>query len=326
MTLNKNLIVIGGGVAVAVFLCLAVVMLARGVNKFKDTERELDDAMKRLRNFYFKNPFPSDENVNRARQNVAVLNEWSDKLLAALREEELNIENRSPTYLMDLLGDKKDEFAAKAKKSGTTISDDFWFGFDRYFQPDVVPDPADVRKLTHQLIVVENLCNILFEEEADEIVDVTRDVFEKGVVAPGGRPSPRVRRNALEREELEEDPKKVMQDSLYDKLHFVLEFNTCEVNLWNVMNRIASHEIFMVVTSLELHNKKKNMHPIVPKTIEGATVLDEEGVPIDKFKGVPPRRHRMVSGKESGIVDVEIPMTVSMEIDVYAFKGIKGGR
>ena len=81
MRIQKNMIVIGVGAVVAVFLCLAVFLLVRGVNKFRDTERELDSAMKRLKNFYLKDPFPSDDSVNRARQNVAVLNEWSDKLL-----------------------------------------------------------------------------------------------------------------------------------------------------------------------------------------------------------------------------------------------------
>jgi hypothetical protein len=58
----------------------------------------------------------------------------------------------------------------------------------------------------------------------------------------------------------------------------------------------------------------------VHKTVETGTALTEEGKRDEKFQGVPPRRHRMVSG-----VDAEIPTTVEIGIDVYTFKSKKGG-
>lgn len=316
---------------VALFLLLSTVLLFTGVSKLSDTKKKLGQAEKKLEGFYKRDPFPSKENVEREEENVKVLNEWSDRLLGVLTDHDFGEVMQSPSLLMRLLGDKKNELLNEAQQSGTILPDDFSFGFRRYFGADApLPAPGDVAKLNHQLIVAESICKLFYKEGVTAINKIERQEFEvkqADTKTPVRRWSTTtsVKQEKEVAKEVKKEKKKTEFDasSVYAKLPFTFEFEAKEKVLRSILNELVKNKFFIVVTKLSMVSKGESLIVAQPREVikervdgAGAGVVTED-VNNEKTSDenlVPPRNLRLVSGG-----NLERQLLVTMEIDVYTF-------
>jgi hypothetical protein len=328
---NLFLIIIAG--VLGLVLVLSGFLLFRGIHQFGQAEAKLDRSVNSLRNYYARNPFPSAENVEIEEQNIHVLKDWFEKMVVALRDGEVAPQQRTPSTFNTLLSNKKIELTQLARKNATALPEGFAFGFERY-SSGVLPSPADVPRLTQQLTIAENICRIIFEEKARELISLNRDEFEDvsvagGAGAEGDRRMPRLRAGSAAAEpemglppspQVVRDAGLLKPGALHAKMRFRVVFKAGERELFNSLNRLAKHGMFAVVSALDL--KKEGEDVLVPgaKKAGETGVVDAEAAATtatkEKEKAPVRRRDRMVSGPL-----LEQPMDVTLDLDVYRFAG-----
>jgi len=323
---NRNTLLVIVGVIVGVLLLLAGILLYRGISRFSEAENKLKSSMLLLKGFYGKDPFPSEENIARERENVGILNRRFEDLLGGMRAGQIESVKKTPSTFMILFSDTKIKMVRMARERGVEVPENFAFGFDRYSASGILPAPGDVPRLTQQLAVMERLCRIQFEENISELVLVVRDQFEDSAerAGGGGRPSRHGRPSrpgsfqpgAGTQPRLLKQNKRaglMEEDSLYAKLHFIVELKTKEAALFNVLNRLAANRMFAVVTSVEIKKDSPDVLSVKEKAVEPAE--DAIEAPVTDYLEAKSRLERLVSGP-----DLEKPMSVILEIDVYRFR------
>lgn len=321
MKLKKNMLLAVVGCIAAALIGMVGFILFKGVSQLNKTKEKLEHSKTVLNGFYRKDPFPSEENVVQEKENVQILNNWFSELMRSLREGQIESEEKSPSVFMGFIGDKKNKLLELGRMGGTVLPENFAFGFDRYFaENSALPAPGDVPRLTQQLIIVEKLCKVFFEERTKEISRVVREEFED---ATG--PSD-YRRKSRHRSSQRHEPPTVQnkntgiigEDSLYAKQHLIFEFKAKENTVLNILNRLANHEMFIVVSLLQFEKEKPDVFPPqsrVEDKPEGSFGQNSDEKSPERSKDVPSRRDRMVCGKE-----LEWPMRVKLELDVYTFR------
>jgi hypothetical protein len=318
---------IAGGAFLLLVLALTGFLLFRGMAELNRTQQELTAQRTELAGYYRKDPFPSPGNVTREAQNVELLNGWVQQLLETARKGQVESEERTPSSFVNLLGDRRNRLLAIADGTGMKLpSKDFAFGFERYFAAgSSLPAPEDVPRLTQQLRILDELCTVLFEEQVSELMAVEREEFESGPSAGAARRGA-ARLHAA-------TPDSVAKagvlgpDDLFAKLHFVLEFKAQEKALAAVLNRLAAHRLFVVVTALTIDKDMPDVRRArLPEGEEAAEVGErgserpaDEGGAADiagsSTNVILPRSQRLISG-----LPVQAPMRVTMELDVYRFR------
>jgi hypothetical protein len=109
------------------------------------------------------------------------------------------------------------------------------------------------------------------------------------------------------------------KDALFAKYHFVVDFSAKEAVLWQVLNRLAASEMFIVVTGVWIEKNKDDVRPAPARPEAEAPEAAPAGRTAPKAGDKAPeavtyRRERLVSGPQ-----IEDPMSVRLELDVYKF-------
>jgi hypothetical protein len=319
MKMPRNMFVLAGGIVFAILVALSGFLLYRGFSGFSESERTRDERRTKLEELYKLNPFPSDQNVARQRENVTKLNALFDELLSALRRGQVKPTETSPTTFMNMLSAKRNVWIEKAKAGGTTLTPELYFGMERYLLSSGLPAPEHVPKLTLQLLAVERIVNILFAEHAAELAVVKRQEFEAATAAPGSprpaRPNSAQTKTAPAQAQPGQPPKPPARppEELFSSLRFTFEFKAKEKALTAILNRIAADETFMVIRRLDISKDVPDVRDITTQAPpeEDAAPAAAPATPQKKLT----RQERLVSG-----VALEAPMRVAMEVDVYRFR------
>lgn len=325
---TKNIVVVALiGVLVLVF-GVSSFLLFRGISQFSKEEKTLSRSVSNLRNYYGRNPFPSKENVEREEANGAILKRWLGGLSASLREGELRPVQITPSNFVKLFSQKRERLKALARDRKVALPDGFAIGFERYAS-GTLPAPSDVPRLAQQLLIADQLCRILFESEANGISTLRREEFEMAgaaVAKPGGRPTGRRPRRttvvasasgiASRSWKVTRDAGQLKGKALSARLRFGLTFEANEAALMKILNQLAAHEMFAVVSLLQIDKASDDV--MAPQSAQG-TVADEN--PMMGGTKHPPRSQRLMSGE-----DLEQPMSISMEVDVYRFAELTSGK
>jgi len=335
MKITRDMLFAAGTVVAVAIAFVAAVLLFGGISKFSSAEKKLKTSIKRLSQLYAEDPFPSDENVERERQNEERLNEWYGKLITSLREGEIAPDpaDKSPSRFMELYGETTSLLRKEAGEAGVDLPkpvEEFAFGFDKYHGGDQ-PPPDDVPTLTQQLKIISMLCRFLIEEDVDSITRIEREALDaKATVMPRRAPRPRGGlvgpRTGPRRPSSSARPKKPKSTGnaapkkpapigpLYAKQHFVLEFKARERPVLGVLNRLAKNEAFTVVTSVTMTRPDEDILT-AEDTLRHAGV---GSIPLADMQGddYPSSVERMVCG-----ADIEKPMMVTIKLNVYNFVG-----
>ncbi|MFO7870239.1 MAG: Amuc_1100 family pilus-like protein [Kiritimatiellia bacterium] len=304
---KKNIIVLSVVVAVGVLLVFATVLLLKGIHELSEATEELDRSKKEYRAFYSMAPFPSRENVARVQENVKTLNHWYALLDKAVKEGQTVTGDfdRSPNQFLGRLEETRNRLFRSYE------GEPFDFGFSHYIETGVPPPPEKVPKLTQQLVIIEDLCEVLFENEVGNIQSVTRLEFEgtaSSTFSPSSRSSRSSRRRPRGRPSVGTpatgsrgaEP----QEEDYETLRFGLEFTAMEYKVWKVMNLLARHDLFIVVKAVRLGKTEPGVRNFPEARGE------RSGLP-DSWKY---KEQRLVSGPE-----IQVPLKVKIVLDIYVF-------
>jgi hypothetical protein len=328
----------------AIALLVAGFVLYGQISRFGQASVSLTAAKARLEGFYREPVFPSADNVRRENENAVKLAGWFADLMAELRKGNIVSTEGSPSAFKSKHLEKTLEgLVQEAQAAGTELPANFGFGFSQYAGTDALPSPADVPPLMEQLEMVNRMCRILFANRIKALSAVERTAFENqppkastdaadagsapagignarrpGVRRPGAQqpsaasPSPSARQ-----------PGVIPEGALFSKYRFVIEFSAKESALIGVLNALAASPSFVVVKVLRLN---KGIPVLMPVTVEPAAAA---GIPIPGFDApTPPTAAPALklgpSYPVSGL-ELEIPMQVRIELDVYKFKGDSDG-
>jgi hypothetical protein len=182
MKSKGNIVVLLAMAVLVLMFAAAGVLLFRGISRFNTAEKMADRLYRKLEAYYSRNPFPSEINVATVRDNAEKLNTWSDALLAELRRNDIEVEERSPSRFMAFLGKTRNKLLALAEAQGVGLHGDFGFGFDKYLADgSELPPPAMVPDLMRQLLSVESVTRILMMNRVDSIDVIQREEVGRGV-------------------------------------------------------------------------------------------------------------------------------------------------
>ena len=339
MKLPKNIWIVVTALIAVTMVGVSGFLLVRGVLLFNESEAKLGLAKKRLQQMYDRNPFPDKSNIETEKHNAELATEWFNQLMGSLRKGQVDPVQVTPATFMSMLQSKKPELIGQANSGTKVVAEDFGFGFERYFSSSMLPEPTDVPRLTQQLAIVDKLCAVLFAQKIDELSSIQREIFESGgdVVdtAGAGRPSRRGATTKAVAKFVNKNAGIFGEEDLFTKFHFALEFKAKQAAVWDVLNKLAANEMFIVVTSLDVETPGSDIADIKAKTpalTDDKRAASKAAAPdaasaagavekplIQKPEEKPPKEARIVCGPVDK--DKEKPVSVKMELDVYRFRG-----
>jgi hypothetical protein len=320
---KRKIMIIAGAIVALLLIGLCAFFLFRGISKLGAAEKELARKKITHEGFYKTNPFPSKQNVEQEKNNVAALEEGIGKLADSLKAGEVKAVPTRPSEFISLLGSKRKELGVAADQSGTALPVNFAYGFEQYCTPDGPrPSPTESPVLSQQLTVIEHVCGIMFQGKAKEIIKITRDELSNPG-SGGGR-----NRLGGAAPSTQNEAGKTEDKALFTKLHFVFEFKAKENSILDILNHIARSNIFMVVTSLKIDKEFPDILDMRPAEAPAGERVGHSGEDDDVPVAVTPaatnalavsdrslpRNKRLMSGPK-----MEKPMKVKMFLEVYKF-------
>ncbi len=308
-------------VVAAALLLAAAIMLHRSVGEYRDVSGQLNSARRHLGELFKRNPFPSEQNIAKEQEHLETLR----REFAALRNEmakgQAEPVQTAPVRFIERFRNTTASLTDLAEKLGVKLPEKAAFGFERHLPGDL-PGTADVPRLIQQLVIIEQLVEMLYDQGISELVSVRRQEFE----APArDEPSPRrtgerlwgARVEEPDRSEdpLRKDPAKaglLEDDDDYTSLSFTLEFKAREDNLLNILNALASHSMFIVVTRVEIENPfewrpARTLRPPPPPANGVATGAEETVLPDPMTLS---REERKLTDRVRDTVNVKIDLRV----------------
>jgi hypothetical protein len=289
-------VVIGVGIVLLVLVSVAGFFLYRGIAHFARSEKELAAARQDLDRLYSRDPFPSAENVAQERQNLEALSAEFSNFVERLSVGQMEPQDRSPREFMDVFWKTQQALMADARRHRVLLPDNFLFGFDAY-GAGKPPESNNVPRLTQQLGVITNLCNVLYEAGVTDISALTREPFDTS--AAGADPAAEAAAGAG----------LFAPNSLHAKMRFGLEFRASEAAVIAVLNRFANSALFVVVAEVQMAADGAGV------TLAGRALSE-----------APPRARSVAATEDSAakkdriVAGTERPMKVRMAVDVYRFR------
>lgn len=192
MKKNQLVLAIGGGVSAALVLGSAA-LATLGLSGVGAASKNRDKAFSELNRLYQSSPFPSEENVATAGENLEHARGWIEALDETLTvgtndwARGINLRRASPGEFSSLREETIQSLydAAPVGEDGTKIvPDSFAFGFDRYATGDPA-QPTHVIRLLRQLRLTDQLVRMLYAAGPQRIDAVGRIVFEAGGTGAG---------------------------------------------------------------------------------------------------------------------------------------------
>lgn len=275
MNLKKHKLLTVSTVLFVVLLGAAVFFLIRFQSSYRSQKQELDSQRNRLASLNKRNPFPSEDNLEVLQSNTRQLEGSFSNLVNRLRNgqvEPLPLESaRFPT----LLARTASRIREGAAQANVLIPEDFYFGFERYADGSLPPADS-VETLTVQIQMIESLVDLMYRSGVKSLISVDREELETQKTQ--NQPPSLDRRGSRGREvpgtaaqgEEEDD------SDLFSRQSFTLTFNAGDAAVWNLMNGLASNQMFTVIENLTLSNPAEPDASAVP-LYKGQNVQRETG-------------------------------------------------
>ena len=342
MKKNQLVLAIGGGVsAVLVLGCAA--LAAVGFSGKGEARKSREKAFSELSRLYQAAPFPSEENVAAAGENLENALGWIEELDGALTvgtndwAKGINLRRASPGEFSSLreetIQSLYDE-APVAEDGSKIVPDAFAFGFDRYSGGEPAQTPHVVR-LLRQLRLTEQLVRMLYAAGPQRVEAVGRIVFETGAAAAPDdsgyvRPKKRQRDTGSRDSALVVVPAPPSDGPVpSDVERFGFRFVAREKAVLDFVNAIDAMRPFACVSGLSMSKVSDDV--VFPDEAQEKESARRRGREEETFEDrarepaqplgppkPPPRASRMVSGPLR-----EAPVSVTVFVDVR-FVGSEG--
>ena len=284
---------------------------------------ERNQDFESLKSIYDANVFPNETNMTRVSEDQKALEAWLVTASNLLHKGDLQVEQLTPTGFKQKLQKTVRDLSSQAGSvNGKVVASGFNFGFDKYLgQSDSLPTSENVERLSQQLTVIDLLCKELYAANILSLDKVTRETFDDVKVdAAQEEPSaPRRSKRRKDRDAAASDrpePKAAAgaTGEFFSKERYALEFQARPAAFIDVLNRLAAMNLFVVVAETEF---RKTSDPLAKR----ATVRKPEATADNPSAVVDlatvPHAERIVTDPE-----LEPPVSVKLEIDVYSFEGV----
>lgn len=287
-----------------------------------------NEAYRDVQKIYGSKVFPSEENIARVNEDQKALEAWLTAASALVHKGDLQIETNSPAVFKQSL-----QATVRALSSqpgilkGKVVESGFKFGFDKYLGDSAsLPERDHVWRLTQQLMIIEKVCRELYAANILCLESVQRETFDEvSAEQPqeeqgGGRRRSRKDRQP-ERSAAAPSAAADRAGEFYSKQRFTFAFQARPTALVEALNRLTAMDLFVVVAQTEF---RKTDDPLMKrdtrkKDKDGKTGAGAEGIgaaePADLT--AVPHADRIVSDPE-----LEPPVSVKLDIDVYSFEGV----
>lgn len=307
MNWRKHMVLmVGGGIAVALLIA-ALVVLVRFQGQYATTTQELEKARLSLQQLNARNPYPSEENVKKTRENLAALTAQAQDMQDLLQKNQITGAKVEPAEFAPLLEKTSRRLQQKAQESEVILPPGFAFGFPRYAE-GALPSANAAFRLVGQLKAVETLCEVVFQSRIAQLDSLERDTFEEGGLTEdaAGTDGRRGRRAASEAAPSVNIVPRVETNELYSVERIALSFQGRETAVWDAINAIVRQPSFMVIADLRLENSLAVVGNLGKKT--PVAVITGEKILIPQY---PSHDDRIVAGREYVIA--------SLVVDLYHF-------
>ncbi len=198
----------------------------------------MDNVMTRLQQLYRRDPFPAAENVRAEDENLKDVTDRYNELVERLRLGQVDLQSMEAADFMQFLEQSLRKLRGRLQKARIRFPEKYAFGFDKYAVGQL-PAPGDIPRLVQQLKIIEALCDILEQAAITELVSIVRVNFEQA--ARGAMPAKAADVSAG-------------GGKLFSSQHFDIEVKARENAVITMLNLLASHPMFMVVTRIEMNN------------------------------------------------------------------------
>ena len=260
MNFNKYItLIVGCGIALVLALA-ATVFLVLQISANAKVQVELKSALSKLDVLNKRKTYPNQENISQTTNNWAVLTKVLGDTQIRLRVGQLDSGTLKREFTQEL-EDTIKLLGEKASSSAVGIPEHFAFGFDSYFN-GALPATDSIPRLVIQLKTVDSLCRILFAANISNLVSISREEFEGGMVNNSSRPgnsgssSPGFLQNPASPgrspSATSRDIPQTASNDLYTVERISLDFEGHENSIWEVLNSLARGTPFCVVRDISL--------------------------------------------------------------------------
>lgn len=322
---KKYALLLVGGVVALVLLCVVAFFMFKFRGEYVRVQQDLQSNLTRLENLHQRDPFPSEENVDRLNQNLHELENYLHSMLDALSAQQPEGEAMERAEFPSEIERTTRRLRSLADSKGVEIAEGVAFGFQRY-SAGHLPVEEHVPRLVVQLRSVDRLCELLFNAEIRELRAVQRDVFDVERSREHEEPTARRTRRMEEPEPPEtgvarREPRGV--EDLYTRERYTFEYKATDRVLRDVLNRLAANPALIVVRKLEVENElatgtrsaaarlTDRLRPSEARRPPRSSERDGEEIDVEERQPLR-REDRVVAGREL--------LHVEMIVDVYRFE------
>ena len=319
-------IVIGGGVLLGLACVGISVVFVLALRESQATKTKRDAAYQDLTKMYQAKIFPDDQNITQIRDDQQTLETWLVSATNVLAKSDVPKEKLSPSQFKSRLENEIREMTRQFNEGNPRVGAEFRFGFDKYKGGELPPDADDVMiRLNQQLDIIQQIMTQLVEAKIVKLDDVTREVFEDG--GTSGQPQQnapaagRRTQRATSAAAVSAGGASVVKSSaanpelevLFDRQRFGVMFQAHPEMLADVLNRLSSMDLFVVLAEMEL--KKAT------DSVFGSNELRKK-VGVGSAKSTEDATGAPVGGQIVTNPESEPPVSVRLSLDVYSFKGV----
>ncbi len=347
MDSKQKLLLIASGAICGVVILALVVFLFGQIGAMNEARQARDDASDMLTGYYASKVYPSKANRQIREQDAKTLNAWSDQARQLLATGLTVPQQESPSQFANRLSEtiralnerqQKDVHAGFAQKKEEEQVLDYSFG--RYVVQNEMPKEADVPRLAAQFAVIEYVCDLLLDNGAQRILEVTREAFDSAKAEVQEEPARNARSRRSSRSRRDEKPKvaangtevsPVLEKDGVTCESYSIRFNARYTTLAKVLNTLVSGDLFVVVTDVAA-KRQTSVKTNVEKKIETREAARKRSNPARRSRNQTPEEIAAAeaAAKKPLFADASpadrlvtdpansMPLDITLKFDVYS--------
>ena len=342
---QANTLLVAAMVVVALIVAASGFMIFMGLGKSNEALASRDSDYDSLRNTYRNaNPFPNEDNIRQMRENIGIISNGFERLLADLGDGIV----LAPVGNSAVFSSRREEVLGKltidapvGNSGARIIPDGFMFGFDAY-RDGHMADRALVPRLLLQLDIINAIVREMYAAHILSLTSVEREVFEGAAGATeedSEDDSPRRRRgrrggrdrgdNADGADSADTDAQGDLTDFPVplNRQKFRFVFDAKEESIVDLLNRLAALPMYVAITRLDFEKtgsdtvaeeKGESTAPDRPRGRRGGLGRRSRGeaaepTPAESQDATPSGRlARLFSGH-----NLESPVHVQLDVEVF---------
>ena len=212
--------------------------MARG-----EAEERLEEEMARFRQYNEAAVFPSKKSIDSVKSNEVGFVDWRAEALnlAARGDCPPPVEEEPSVFKQRLQTEVRRLSALPGEVNGHISAPEFLFGFEQYLgESGVLPQSADVPRLSVQLATIAHVVELLSEAGASEVKGIQRLESKVASEAEEGGKSKKKSKKKSSKSEDEDAPKMT-------SLEYAFDLTAHPAALVKILNRLAADTRFFVV-------------------------------------------------------------------------------